>query len=117
MEEETELTTLGEAAEAATPIRKPIEIPPSPVLGLLGVVFRQVGLIGGGITTLFSLVSARNIRGIFDYIQGDEFFMIAAVLFGIGCTLWGYFRELKIWKRLVTMADHLPDEIAKILKP
>lgn len=115
MQNENELTPVGEVAESLTPVGKPIEVRPSPVLPLLGVLFRQLGLIGGGITTLFTLFSARDIRGIFDYIRGDEFFIVVTVIFGITCTLWGWIRELKGWKKLVTMAELLPDEIAKVI--
>lgn len=94
---------------------KPIEVLPSPWLPLLGVIFRQLGIIGGGITTLFALSSARDLRGIFDYIRGDEFFMVLTAAIGVGCTLWGWLRELRIWKRLTTMAHHLPDSIARII--
>lgn len=95
---------------------KPIEVRPSPLIPLLGVIFRQLGIIGGGITTLFVLASARDISGIFNYIRGDEFFMVVTAVIGMGCTLWGWLRELRIWKKLTTMARHLPDDIARIMR-
>lgn len=110
------VSATGAAVAEAIPVEKPIEVMPSPWLPLIGVFLRQLGLIGGSFATLFSLVSSKDIRGIFDYIGGSEFFLMLTAVIGLACLLWGWFRELKIWKKLATMAGILPDQIARVRK-
>lgn len=109
------METIEDKIEDAIPVEKPIEVAPHPWGPMMGVFFRQLGLIGGALVTLFQLIGARDLRGLFDYIRGDEFLSLVVVLIGLACLLWGHVRELRIWKRLSTMANKLPDSVAIVL--
>lgn len=110
------LTEVGEVADAAMKDPKPITVSPSPVMPMVGVLLRQIALMGGALATLFTLFSERDIRGLFDYIGTDEFLSFTLMLVGLASLLWGQFRELRIWKKLVTLAEEVPDEIATIIR-
>lgn len=93
----------------------PIKVYSSPLPAILGVFFRQLGLMGASITTLVTLVSQRDIRGLFDYIASHEFIAFLAMAVGLGCLLWGHIRELKVWRKLVTLADEVDDSVGVIV--
>ena len=111
-----ELSHNAQLVEEAIPGSPPIGVPNSPTFLVLGVVLRQLALIGGSITTLFSFLSARDIRGLFDYIGGSEFILMIAAVVTFGTMFWGWFRELKAWKKLVTLEEWVPNSIAYIKK-
>lgn len=107
----------GKIAEEAIPGGDPpIAVANSPTFLVLGVLLRQLALIGGSITTLFGLLSARDIRGLFDYIGGSEFLLMIATVVTVITLFWGWFRELKAWKKLVTLEQWVPNSIAYIKK-
>jgi hypothetical protein len=87
----------------------------SPVPAIVGVFFRQVGLMGASITTLVSLISARDLRGLFDFVASHEFLAFLAMAAGLAILLWGYVRELRIWKKLVTLVDEVPDSVGTVV--
>lgn len=93
----------------------PVKVYSSPIPAIVGVFFRQLGLMGASITTLVTLVSQRDIRGLFDYIASHEFIAFLAMAVGLGCLLWGYIRELKVWRKLVTLADEVDDNVGVIV--
>lgn len=109
------MNDIQEKIEDAIPTEKPVEVQPHPWVPMLGVFFRQLGLVGGSTVTLFQMVGTRDLRGLFDYIRGEEFLSFVLVIVGIACLLWGHFRELRIWKRLSTLANRLPDSVAIVL--
>lgn len=97
-----------------TPDPIPIEVRPTPAWAMFGVLLRQLALIGGGIATLFSLWSSRDIRGIFDYIGDAEFMQILLIIAGAVSMVWGLFREWSVWKKLRTLEAYVDDRIAVI---
>lgn len=92
----------------------PIEVRPTPTWAMVGVLIRQLALIAGAMTSVFSLLRERDFRGIFDYIQGDEATQVAIVVVGAVAMIWGLVREWKIWKKLRTLEAHVSDRIAVI---
>lgn len=112
--ENNDLSQVGKAAEEVIPVDPPIGVANSPTFLVLGVMLRQLALIGGSFTTLLSLLGARDIRGMFDYIGGSEFILALAATVTAGTLFWGWFRELKAWKKLVTLEQWVPNSIAYI---
>lgn len=94
-----------------TTVDEPIKVYASPLPVLVGVFLRQLGLMGAAVTTLVSLISQRDLRGLFDYIASHEFLAFLAMAVGLACLLWGQVRELRIWKKLAILVDEVPDEI------
>lgn len=92
-----------------------IVVQKSAAISLLGVAFRQIGLIGGSITTLFSLVSAHDIRGLFDYLGGSEFFLVVGIVITLGVAVWGYVRSWISHKQKLIMARIVPDRVAVVV--
>lgn len=111
-----DLTKGGQIAEDVIPVDPPIAVASSPWFLVLGVMLRQFALIGGSLTTIFGLFSSGDIRGLFDYIGGHEFITMVAVAITAFTLFWGWFRELKAWKKLVTMEEWVPNSIAYIKK-
>lgn len=97
-----------------TPEPVPIEVRPTPAWAMFGVLLRQIALIGGALTTLFTLVSSRDIRGIFDYIGDAEFMQMLLIIAGAASMIWGLVREWTIWKRLLTLQDYVDDQVAVV---
>lgn len=93
----------------------PVKVYSSPIPAIIGVFFRQLGLMGASITTLVTLVSQRDIRGLFDYIASHEFIAFLAMAVGLGCLLWGYIRELAVWKKLQTLANEVDDSVGVVV--
>lgn len=89
----------------------PLVVNSSPWLSIVGIALRQIGLIGGSITTLFNLLSAHDIRGIFDYISGSEFFLALGVATTLVIAGYGYVREWLSRKKLVKVANADPDNV------
>ena len=94
---------------------KPVVVYSSPVPAILGVALRQVGLMGASVTTLVSLISARDLRGLFDFIASHEFLAFIAMAMGLAILLWGQVRELRIWKKLVKLVDEVPDDVGTLV--
>lgn len=94
---------------------KPVEVYSSPLPAIVGVFFRQLGLMGASITTLISLISARDLRGLFDFISSHEFLAFLAMALGLAILLWGQVRELSIWKKLVKLVDEVPDSVGTLV--
>lgn len=99
---------------AITPDPIPIEVRPTPAWAMLGVFLRQLGLIGGSLTTLFTMFSNRDIRGIFDYIAGSEFLTMLMIAAGAASLLWGMVREWTVWKKFRTLEAYVDDRVAII---
>lgn len=94
---------------------KPVQVYSSPLPAIVGVFFRQLGLMGASITTLVSLISARDLRGLFDFIASHEFLAFLAMALGLAILLWGYIRELYVWRKLVTLVDEVDDNVGVIV--
>lgn len=86
----------------------------SPAIAILGMIFRQLGLIGAGFTTIFSLLSAHDIKGLFDYIGSSEFFVVVGLIITVAIAAYGWMRE--IWSRQIKvfLASLLPDRIVTL---
>ena len=93
----------------------PVKVYSSPIPAIVGVFFRQLGLMGASITTLATLIGQRDLRGLFDYIASHEFFAFLAMAVGLGCLLWGYIRELTVWKKLQTLANEVDDSVGVVV--
>ena len=91
--------------------QKPVLVYASPLPAVVGVFFRQLGLMGGAITTLMTLVGQRDLRGLFDYLAGHEFLVLVSMVVGLGCLLWGYIREFRVWRKLARLVDEVPDSV------
>lgn len=93
----------------------PVVVYSSPLPAIVGVFFRQLGLMGAAITTLGTLIGQRDLRGLFDYIATHEFLAFLAMALGLLVMLWGYVRELRVWRKMVTLADEVDDSVGIIV--
>lgn len=108
------LTEVGQITEAAIHLDPPIQIRPSPAFQFTGLVLRQLGLVGGAVSTLLALRNAHDTKGLFDYIASSDFLIVVGIVMGIAVTAYGWFRELKIWKKFIVMEKWVPDEVAHL---
>jgi hypothetical protein len=109
------MADMEEMIEEAIPVDKPIEVQPSPIYPVFGVFLRQLAVVVGALTTLLSLTNRGDIRGLFNYIQDEQFLTAVTIAVGLASLLWGWFRELKVWKKLYTMANRVDNRIAIVL--
>lgn len=97
---------------AITPEPVPIEVRPTPAWAMFGVLLRQLALIGGSVTTLFTIVGNRDLRGFFDYVGGHEFMQMLLIIAGAVAAIWGIIREWIVWKKLRTLEAYVDESIA-----
>lgn len=85
-----------------------VKINASPYGAWLGIFFRQLSLMGGAITALWQFVSARDIRGLFQFMATHEFIAFIILAISLAAFLYGYVREWLHKKKLL---------IVKMLRP
>lgn len=89
-------------------MNKPIEINPSAVAAHVPVLIRQVLLVVGGIIAAIGFLSRRDMAGLWNYLQTDEFLTVAATAVTLGTLAWGQWKAHKDRARLVTIAQSAP---------
>lgn len=88
-----------------------VRINASPYGAMLGIFFRQLSLMGGAITALWQFASARDIRGLFQFMATHEFIAFVILAISIVAFLYGYVREWLHKKVLLITAALNPHEI------
>jgi len=88
-----------------------LKVNASASVALLGVALRQIGLIGGGVASIYSYLGAHDIKGLFTYLGSHEFLVIVLMLGGFVATAWGYVTAWTHKKLLREVADTKPSDI------
>lgn len=91
-----------------------VKVNSSPSVALLGVALRQIGLVGGGVASIYSYLDAHDIRGLFTYLGSHEFLVILLMIGGFVATAWGYVNAWLHKKKLTEVADTSPSNIVMV---
>ena len=95
----------------------PITINPSVAATSVPVLFRQLLLAVGGAATLIGFLSAKDIAGLWAYLQTEEFISWLGTAAMLGSLAWGQWRSLQNTADLTTIGRQVPDEVAVVKEP
>lgn len=96
---------------------KPIDINPSVAATAIPVLLRQALLVIGGAVTLVSFLSARDMAGLWSYLQADEFVAWVGMAVTFGSLGWGQWRSLRNTADLTAIGREVDDSIAVVHEP
>ena len=96
---------------------KPYEINPSAVMAHAPVLLRQLLLIIGGVVAVIGFMSARDLAGLWTYLQSDEFVTVFVAGSGLVALLYGQWKARRDRVRLVTITNEVSDDVAFLTAP
>lgn len=96
---------------------KPIDINPSVAATALPVLLRQALLVIGGAVTIVSFLSAKDMAGLWAYLQTDEFIAWVGMAATFGSLGYGQWRSLQNTADLTAIGREVPDDIAVVREP
>lgn len=96
---------------------KPYEINPSAVMAQAPVLLRQILLVLGGMGAVFGFLSARDIAGLWAYLQSEQFVPVFMAAAGGASLLYGQWKAHRDRVRLVVLGKNVPDDVAVVKEP
>ena len=95
----------------------PITINPSVAATSVPVLFRQALLVVGGAFTLIGFLSAKDMAGLWAYLQTDEFIAWVGIASTLGSLAYGQWRSLRNTADLATIGRQVSDDVAVVKEP
>ena len=105
---------MGDEPDYNTPLdedQSVVKINASPVNGWLAIFLRQIALVGSSFATIFSFLSAGDIRGLFTYLGTHEFIAMTCLVITLAVSAWAYVKEWLHKKKLVLAATTPPSQV------
>lgn len=96
---------------------KPVVINPSIAATSAPVLFRQALLAIGGAVTIIGFLSARDMAGLWAYLQTEEFLSWLGIACMLGSLGWGQARSLWDKADLARLGRLVPNDIAVVKEP
>jgi len=93
-------------------VGRPIVVNPSSAFDLLMQFIRYVGFAGSFFVSMVGFASSRDLAGLFNYLQSEAIVPALTAIAGLGFIIWAVIRLLLNKRKLVTVANAVPDSVA-----
>lgn len=87
----------------------------SPFAAQISAAVRVFVVVVGLVVALLGFVRARDLAGLVDYVQSNEFLTGAGVIAAAVAFVWGQVRTHVKQRQLVTIAQRAPDDVAQLV--